>query len=225
MDPILRDIFSHSGYFFTPYGPEGTHRLRDELNRGEIQEPFYHWTHDPVETFSGLIGNPAYRFIFMHRDPRDAAVSWAHDLHMRRALGEKDLQQVLEVVVEHIQPPHVKAAVEWIRSDCMTITFKEMVQDMKSVIQRILDHVGYFDADFGERMSDTEIQRTIAKYSFEAVAGRKRGETGETIRTGYMVRKGVSGEWKTLFPPELLRRYDEKIGREIELLGYPPSMP
>lgn len=81
--PILSEIFSVSGYFLTPYGPEGTDRLKGELSDGKITGPFFHWSHDPVDTFEGMIGDPDYRFIYLRRDPRDAAVSWAHDFENR----------------------------------------------------------------------------------------------------------------------------------------------
>lgn len=220
IDPVLRELFARSGYSLTKYGPEGTHRLREELERGQITAPFYHWTHDPVETFAGLIGNPAFRFIFMHRDPRDAAVSWAHDFQRSGAFGDMPLPQILETVVEHIQPPHVRAATQWINSECLTITFQQVVQDVATVIHDILKYVGYFDWGLA-CLPDIEIQKTINKFSFEAMTGRKRGEEGEVIRTGYMIRKGVTGEWKNFFSPSLLRKCHEAMGKEIQMLGYP----
>lgn len=220
IDPILREIFARTGYFLTPYGPEGTDRLRPDLERGGTATPFYHWTHDPVETFAGMVGDPGYRFIYLHRDPRDAAVSWAHDFQRSGTCGDMAFPQILEMVVTHNQPPHVHSAVKWAKADCMVITFRQVKENTSAVVRAILEFVGYFDATDVTPLSDTEIDETIAKYSFEALAGRKRGESGEMVRSGYMLRKGISGEWKKQFSPELIRKCNEIMGREILALGY-----
>ena len=220
IDPILREIFARTGYFLTPFGPEGTHRLRKELAQGAIAEPFYHWTHDPVETFAGMIGNPTYRFIYLHRDPRDAAVSWAHDFQRSGTCGDMSFPQLLEMVVTHNQPPHVRAAIRWVKSDCMVITFRQVKENTGAIVRAILDYVGYFEDTDTMPLSDEEIEQTIEKYSFEAMSGRKRGESGDMIRSGYMLRKGVSGEWKSQFSTDLIQKCNEIMGREILALGY-----
>src|SRR5688500_4564504 len=101
---------------------------------GQIREPFYHWTHDSIATFDGLIGRHDYRFIYMHRDPRDVAVSWAHDYQNRGQTEGFTFRQVLEQVVTVILPPHVKAAVEWINSGSRVITFMQMKEDMPGLV-------------------------------------------------------------------------------------------
>lgn len=220
VDPILRDILVRSGYFRTPYGPEGTHRLRDELLRGELSLPFYHWSHDSLETFQGMVGDPSYRFIYLHRDPRDAAVSWAHDFQHREFFGDMPFSQILEHVVTHVIPQPVKSAAEWIKADCMVITFLQVKGDIRKLIRGILDYVGYFDANNEHVLTDEEIELVIEKYSFESMTGRARGEDGPLLRTGYMLRKGISGEWRQHFDSSLIRRCNEIMGQEILALGY-----
>ncbi len=194
--------------------------MRNELVQGAIAEPFYHWTHDPVETFSGMLGNPAYRFIYLHRDPRDAAVSWAHDFQRGGKCGDMSFTQLLDMVVTHNQPPHVRAAVRWVKSDCMVITFRQVKKSIGQSVWAILDYVGYFDDADTTSLSDGEIEQIIEKYSCEAISGRKRGEPGDTIRSGYMLRKGISGEWRSQFSAELIRKCNAIMGREILALGY-----
>lgn len=220
IDPILRAILTQKNYHFTPYGPEATHRLRHDLHNNVIREPFYHWTHDPVETFRGLIGNPKYRFIFLHRDPRDAAVSWAHELKRAGIFGTMSLAEILEMVVTHIQPPHVRAAVQWTRSESLTITFREIKDDIQCVMRKILSHIEYFENGSGALLPDKEIDEVVQRYSFEQLAGRRRGEAGETIRSGYMLRSGISGEWRKHFDTDILRKCNAAIGGELIALGY-----
>jgi len=220
VDPVLREIFARTGYFITPYGPEGTGRLRQELDSGEITRPFYHWTHDPIETFAGMVGNCDYRFIYLHRDPRDAAVSWAHDFQYKGVYGDMSFPQILEMVVTHNLPPHVRAAIEWVKADCMVITFKQMKENMTATVYSILDYVNYRNCKDNVKVSDTDFDQIISKHSFESLAGRQRGESGEVVRSGYMLRKGISGEWKNQFSPRLTLKCNEIMGREILELGY-----
>ncbi len=222
IDPILRDLLRAKGTFVTPYGPEGTSGLRKYVAKGLVGKPFYHWTHDPVKTFRGMIGNPSFRFIYLHRDPRDAAVSWAHDLLQNGACEGMTFREILSMVVTHAQPPHVKAAIEWIKSDCFVITFRQVREDPRGVIRSILDYVDYFDERTGKPLAELQIEEVIDKYSFEKLTGRNRGEEGKMIRTGYMLRKGISGEWKQHFDDELVQKCNKAIGREIVELGYEP---
>jgi len=40
-----------------------------------------------------------------------------------------------------------------------------------------------------------------------------------------MYRRGLVGEWRTVFTPELIRSYDAALATEIAELGYPPCLP
>lgn len=166
-----------------------------------------------------MIGNPAYRLIYLHRDPRDAAVSWAHDFQRSGACGDMSFPQLLEMVVTHNQPPHVRAAVRWVKAECMVITFRQVKENTGAIVRAILDYVDYFgDAD-NAPLSDNEIEETIEKYSFEAMSGRKRGESGDMVRSGYMLRKGISGEWKSQFSADLVRKSTEPWAGKSSRLG------
>ena len=111
IDPILRELLSRKGYFITPVGPEGTPRLRDNVEQQLIQELFYHATHDPVAIFDGMACRSNYRFIHRHRGLRDVATSWGHDLQRRGAYEDTTYPQILDMLVVHNSLPHVKSAV------------------------------------------------------------------------------------------------------------------
>ena len=72
IDPIFREKFCRSQYFNT-YGPDGTDRLAD-LELGKVGTPLS-LSHSPVSIFGPLVGDSNTKFIYLHRDPRDAAVS------------------------------------------------------------------------------------------------------------------------------------------------------
>ena len=72
-----------------------------------------------------------------------------------------------------------------------------------------------------EALSDAEIDRArldscIAKFSFEKVAGRARGEE----KTDSFARKGVVGDWKSRFSREAREIFDHYAGQALIELGY-----
>src|SRR5438034_159848 len=60
------------------------------------------------------------------------------------------------------------------------------------------------------------LRRLLTKYSFEALAGRKRGEE----RKEEHYRKGISGDWKNYLSDALARRFEELAGNAVSRLGY-----
>jgi hypothetical protein len=224
VDPILRDLLSHKGYVLPTFGPEGTkERLRRELAEGTLRQPFYHWTHDSIETFQGLLGSDAYRFIFMHRDLRDAAVSCAFDYQKRGFAADRSFYEILDMIVTTIVPTQIKEALDWVRSGCMVTTFAEMKQDTPGLIRSILAYIDYATPDPalpGAPLPADRIAEIVEKHSFEKVTGRQRGEEGETIRTGYMFRKGLTGEWRKHFDQALILKTKKLYGLQLRALGY-----
>jgi len=226
IDPILREVLRTHGYHLAKYGPEGTGRLRAELTSGVLKPPFYHWTHDPPETFEGMIGDARYRFIYLHRDPRDAAVSWAHDAHRRGIFGRHlQFTQVLESIVRKFLPRHVEAAVRWARSGCLVIRFDDVRENTGDVVSTILSYIEAGSPDLRITPTDDELDRLLLKHSFETLTGRARGQPGEIIRTGYMLRSGLSGEWLQHFDARLQEDCHALMGEEIAELGYPLETP
>lgn len=227
IDPILQDLLAAKGYFLTPYGPEETTaRFRSELAGGRIRQPFYHWTHDAIGTFDGLVGKDGYRFVYLHRDPRDVAVSITFDYQKRGFAADRTFEDILEMIVLALLPVHVKEARQWVDAGSLVITFEQMKTDMPGLIGRVLPHIDYAVPDPalpGRPLSPPEIAAVIDKHSFERVTGRNRGDDGEIIRSQYMFRKGVSGEWKKHFSQDLARKCDVLIGADLRALGYPPG--
>ena len=226
IDPILREVLKASGYCATPYGPEGSHKLLSDLTDGRLSGPFYHWSHSSLSCFGDLINKQTCKFIYLHRDPRDAAVSWAHLFKASdKNLQTKSFADVLEMVVTHNQPPHLYAAVEWLQADCLKIKFEDVCSNTSDVIFSILDYAQYFDDGGAAVLSSNEIHEIVYKHSFERVVGHSRGKFAPAVKLpssngGYMYRSGASGEWKSHFSEYLLKRVDDLVGEEITQLGY-----
>lgn len=172
------------------------------------------------------MGNEGYRFVYLHRDPRDVAVSIAFDYQKRGFAADRTFEDILEMLVLALLPIQVKEARQWVESGSLVVTFEQMKTDMPGLIRRVLSFIDYAIADPalpGRPLSPPEIADVIDKHSFERVTGRKRGDEGEIIRSQYMFRKGVSGEWKKHFTRDLARKCEVLIGADLRALGYPPD--
>ena len=81
LDPILRELFERFGYHITAKGPEGTEDYFGATKKitEPLPEPFI--TGLTVGQKQRTYGIKTNKFIYLHRDPRDAAISWASDFH------------------------------------------------------------------------------------------------------------------------------------------------
>jgi regulator of RNase E activity RraB len=86
--------------------------------------------------------------------------------------------------------PPVTIALEWLRQQCLVITFDEMKASTTSVIRRILNHCGIDD------VTDEEIEHHAAAHSFERMTGRqmaKRAMRFEPVISGAKVSLVTGG--------------------------------
>ncbi len=213
IDPIFKELLPDLGYALTPFGPEASHRLPEQLGGAH---PVYHWSHDPVETFAPLFNEHELRVVYLYRDPRDVLVSLTKD-HMHRelhpGLGEK---QVMLSLLQAELPRWVDVARAWLAQDqtrVMPLTFDAMKADTAGTVRRCLEFAGL-------EVADDVLAAAVDKHSFENVAGRKRGESGPTLRTGYMLRKGVSGDWRNHFDGEITMRFAAAVGGSVVEFGF-----
>ncbi len=210
IDPILRDLLGAMGYWIVPFGPEATSRLAEVLNS---ERPIYHWTHDPLQTFRdlGLTEREDFKFIYLHRDFRDVAVSWMKDGMGQDIFPGKTESQALETVITHMLPPKVTMASEWVAYSkdrpgrCLEIRFDEIRSDIRAVLERIFRFLDI-------RPAEEAIQASVERNRFEALTGRRRGEEGPPIRTAYFLRKGISGEWKGYLDADLREKFKQRMG-------------
>jgi hypothetical protein len=90
-------------------------------------------------------------------------------------------------------------------------SFDEMKRNLPGLVRRIFTFLGL-------DVSSADIQAQCDAHSYQAYAKRKEGESGETVRTAYMWRKGVSGDWKNHFDLELRQHFEDVCG--TYLLGF-----
>lgn len=159
-----------------------------------------------------LLHEAGVPYAVLHRDLRDVAVSnhfyvrntpWhpEHRHHAGRTLAEG-----LRVFADRTLPAYV----DWVRS-WMTnhdpargiiLRYEEMLTDTAGCMTRLARHFGLDD--------DPEtIAGIVDRNSFRRLSdGRDRGQSSDSS----FFRKGVAGDWRNQFTPELKDLYRERIG-------------
>ena len=213
IDPIMREILSiHFDYdvFFDPTCSE----FFSYFSQSNV--PTYHWTHSEYALFSEIGRQDDLKILCLIRDPRDVLISFVKDqMYVHQVSQEKERQYYLDVT-QHQLPKFLDIAIQWYtlnRNKCHRIRFDDMKKDTLGTVVSIFKFIGL-------DVPDEIIQKYVDKYSFENVTKRNRGDEGQVIRTGYLYRKGVSGEWRNYFDEELKKHFKQFCGRQLVALGY-----
>ena len=215
--PMLECILPILGFNVTDYGPEATQKLLDD----PPVSPYFHWTHHPPEFFEPFFEQDSIKVVFLHRDPRDVAVSYAAD-HIHRGLLKPDnLPALLRHMPQMTEAENFKAACRWVDVSCdqpvKIIRFDDLKRDTVAVV---LDVLTFYGVGLTEELAQSIQLLHEAKFSFEAMTGRQRGESGATVRTRYIARKGISGEWREKFDDETQAVWQQHLGSHMKFLGY-----
>ena len=92
-------------------------------------------------------------------------------------------------------------------------SYEAMIADPRREMAKLLRALSVAGID------DARLDACIAKYSFEAVTGRRRGEEDPAS----FVRKGIGDDWKNKFTREARQVFDRHAGHTLIDLGYEPD--
>jgi hypothetical protein len=213
--PVLEEFAGAAAceYFSGPSEPE---RLVADVAAGRGA---FHWTHSGPEVFSDYLVRDDFRFICLTRDPRDVLVSHVKDAIHRELYDEDKTEN--ELYLEYVgkesnffdlfDDANSWRALE--QANVLKITFEELKRNIPIGLRRILD--------FAEvPATDAELQESCARHSFENVTQRRRGQTGEAVRTQYMFRKGITGDWANQFDGDVALKFHEELGGVMRQWNY-----
>lgn len=218
LDPILRDLLACRGYDL--FGTNCTSTLFEPFARGPA--PLYLWTHAPMLQFYPVLSDVeerGARVVVLHRDPRDAVVSRMKDYHFTGYLKNLSEKEVILKLLDRELPLECFQIQQWMNlpeRNRIVLTFEQIKSDMVKSVEAIFDYFE-FPLDRGE------LEGLVNRYSFESITKRSRGDDGETVRNKYVLRKGVSGEWKHYFDDQIAQAFKEKCNEYLLNWGYETS--
>lgn len=212
--PVLHDLLTGKFHYDSFVNP--AYSMFIEAAFFEGPNPLFNWTHHALRNFPEVARRPEQKVLCLYRDPRDVVVS-----HVKQGYADGFAPQgksEKEYIAQTIR--QLRAWFEdtetWMRAfperTCI-FSFDEMKRDLPALVKRIF---AFLELD----VSDADIQAQCEAHSYQAYAKRKEGESGETVRTAYMWRKGVSGDWKNHFDLELRQHFEDVCGAYLRLWGY-----
>jgi len=211
--PILVELLTEKFQYTALGGPGDSIEFEKQFTE---EAPIFHWTHSPASVFERFLDREDFRFICLFRDPRDVLVSHVKDLiHRELHEGHTEKQLYLDYISSEFGGMFHHAD-EWIHLDqpnVHTLSFEEMKRDIPAAVHSVLQSLGL-------EIPEPELQEVCKQNSFEAVAGRKCGEDGPTIRTSFMYRKGISGDWKNQFDDNVIKAFHEHFDCFLQRWGY-----
>ncbi len=165
------------------------------------------------------------KYLIGVRDPRDKLISeywhsrnfpghWAHD-----QAHDQSIEEFISYKLESGE--FEKETLEWIRywlkkrdpKKSIIVRYEDMLNNPTKVLEKIFNFLDFI-------IPQKKVEYIIEMNSFRKVTGRKRGQSNDTK----FVRKGMSGEWKTVFSKEQKLKFS-KIGDDVfKKLGYKPTL-
>jgi hypothetical protein len=158
---------------------------------------------------------PHAKFIFIARDPRDALSSAWHFFPKAKLTGEEE--SAAKIAYLRLAIPPVKSGAraalalsEQNQSDCMIVTYERMLTTPVTMAARLFRFLGVSDRD-------DIVAESVARTSFATLTGgRPAGATQE----GSFFRKGVVGDWRSTFTPEMSEMIMHELGWMFPIFGW-----
>jgi hypothetical protein len=232
-----------SHLFHLKYGtPEREIVKFDNLHRLDARVPkiyFTRWANIMTPNRAGPAPDPATRFVFLFRDPRDVAVSYWFHLRNRSTPIERAHKGVSDAVLakpifEFVADPahgvpHIVALMRgWAErmaglERAMLMRYEDLHGDPAGELSRVMRFLD-------QPSSDAQIARAVEFASFENLKRREAGNffASERLRAvdkadpdTFKVRRGMVGGWRDYFDPAQQAVIDGLVeGQLPAALGY-----
>lgn len=175
------------------------------------------------------------RVTVVWRDGRDIVVSFYHHLLVghehstpevaaanRRRAGiadPADVRENLPRFIEALYGGRLGPSFTWTdfvsvwagRRDVQQVRYEDLLTDAAGELARVVEGLT------GQPMDPLRAQAIAERYSFRSQTGRSRGTEGAA---GRFLRKGIAGEWRSVFSPEAHAVFDHYAGEALVRLGY-----
>merc|ERR1740128_1626118 len=162
------------------------------------------------------------KVVYVARNPKDVIVSY---FHHHRLFSVQNTTTDIEKFADYFMKdelyysPFFGHILEgWAKREDPNVLFL-FYEDMKRNLRGEIDKVCAF---LGKTLSEEQIQSLLKPLHFDnfsknrAVNYETTKEEGILNETGNFIRKGKTGDWKNHFTPELNRRLDEWIAKNLQ---------
>jgi lipopolysaccharide transport system ATP-binding protein len=171
---------------------------------------------------------PVKTFVVI-RDLRDTLVSLYFSLKVshaiisdtvaegHRRLNEMDLQEGFLYLCEKSDAREMeyqaKIQSSWLpickRGDALLVRYEDLIADEIGLFEKIMAH-----CEIG--IPVPQLREIVSRNSFLSRAGREPGE--EDVASHY--RKGISGDWRNYFTPQITQEFKKRFGQILIETGY-----
>jgi hypothetical protein len=154
-----------------------------------------------------ILKEAGINYVVLHRDLRDVAVSYHfyvrntpwHPEHQHHV--DVSVQEGLKTFGERMLPAYIHWVQSWKEhadpNHSVQIRYEDMLQNPIGAMTTI---ASLFDLDHSQQ----KIEQIVAQHSFKKMSGgRTRGDSSDS----QFARKGIAGDWKNHFSPELREQY------------------
>lgn len=163
------------------------------------------------------------RAIYLTRDPRDVAVSWAHHLSASHAQAIDAMRDGVPFDADRLDPmsvlpswsEHVRS---WLDQDdvpTLVLSYEELQEDTVACVLEIAEWL-FLAATRQEAEAAVERCRFANLAAQEAMTGFVEAPSHD--RTFF--RRGIVGAWRTELEPELVARVESDHAEMMERCGY-----
>jgi len=177
-------------------------------------------THIPFKLLNPKLLDTS-KVVYVARNPKDVIVSY---FHYHKLMDYHQYSGDLETFAEYFMKdtvynapyfPHLLDA--WNKRhhpNLLFVFYEDLKRDLKGQTARIASFLG-------KSMSEEELERLREHLRFDnfakndAVNNEFAKELGVIRSQGHFIRKGKTGDWKNHFSPELSRRIDEWIEKNL----------
>lgn len=164
--------------------------------------------------------NPLIFFLVL-RDLRDTLVSLYFSFKFSHPVIHGEIQKHKDILnttdkdfgFRYLMDEYLELIAEiqisWIDSAELVIRYEDLLEDQYGLFEKI---VAYCKIDVGAE----RLKHIVRDNSFEKVTGRKRGEEDLSSH----LRKGIPGDWKNHFSPEIKEEFKARFGHVLIATGY-----
>jgi hypothetical protein len=167
-----------------------------------------------------LLRDAGVKYVVLYRDLRDVAVSYF--FYVRQTPWHPEYPVYTDLSVQEglavFADRTLVAYADWVRSwhqnrdpaTGLVLRYEQMLSDPVATMTCVAEH-------FGLDRSPKTVDRIVEAHSFQRLSGgRDQGQASDRS----FFRKGITGDWKNHFTPELEETYKRLIGDFLIEFGY-----